>query len=185
MSEETVPLTNERGETRSYETVASRLARFRGAHPDWSVIPELLVVNDEVVRMKVTIGYYTDGGTLVVLSVGHAEEYRADGQINATSALENCETSALGRALAFAGFASANSIASAEEVAGAKRKQAENEATKPGALILIQNAAKRGMHELEQAWKTQLSDAERNACRGNLARLKKEAAKVDSERSSD
>ncbi len=51
-----------------------------------------------------------------VYYTGYAEERDNNGFINKTSALENTETSALGRALAFAGYGSAQSIASGEEV---------------------------------------------------------------------
>ena len=51
-----------------------------------------------------------------VYYTGYAEERDNNGFINKTSALENAETSALGRALAFAGYGSAQSIASGEEV---------------------------------------------------------------------
>ena len=56
------------------------------------------------------------------LSTGTAEELRTTSRINQTSALENAETSAVGRALAFLGFAN-NSIASAEEVSLAIEQQ--------------------------------------------------------------
>ena len=56
------------------------------------------------------------------LSTGTAEELRATSRINQTSALENAETSAVGRALAFLGFAN-DSIASAEEVSLAIEQQ--------------------------------------------------------------
>ena len=56
------------------------------------------------------------------LSTGTAEELRSTSRINQTSALENAETSAVGRALAFLGFAN-DSIASAEEVSLAIEQQ--------------------------------------------------------------
>jgi hypothetical protein len=176
---ETVPITNERGEVRQYETVASRLLRFRAANPAWSVQGTLIDCDDEVVRMRVDIGYYTDAGAFAVLSSGHAEEYRMDGQINQTSALENCETSALGRALAFLGFGSANSIASAEEVIGAKKKRAVMDERAPGALILLQNAAKQGDAELSRTWKEELTKDDRVACQNYMPALKRQAAQVD------
>lgn len=173
---ETVPIVNERGQTRNYETVASRLRRFRDDHPDYTVLTCLLDVTDEVVRVECQIGYYhADGMEFIPLSIAHAEEYRAASEINATSALENCETSALGRALAFLGYGSADSIASAEEVVGAKAKGAVFAQAKPGALILLQNAAKVSYAELERVWKTTLSDTDREACRPHITRLKKEA----------
>jgi hypothetical protein len=176
---ETVAITNERGEVRQYETVASRLLRFRAANPTWSVQGTLIDCDDEVVRMRVDIGFYTDAGNFAVLSSGHAEEYRMDGKINETSALENCETSALGRALAFLGYGSANSIASAEEVIGAKKKRQVMDEREPGALILLQNAAKNGSEALKSTWEHDLSKDDRLACSRYMPALKKQAAQRD------
>ena len=57
---------------------------------------------------------------------GHAEEDRSASRINQTSALENCETSAFGRALASIGFGGDASYASAEEVVNAINTQEQN-----------------------------------------------------------
>lgn len=175
---EIVPITNERGQTRQYETVPSRLRRFRAEKPDWTIRTQILHVDDEVVRVCAEIGWMDATGRFMLIACAHAEEYRNASEINATSALENCETSALGRALAFTGFGSADSIASAEEVVGAKAKAGAFAAAKPGALILIQNASKKGLKELEKVWKKTLSDTDREACRPYITKLKKEAAEV-------
>jgi hypothetical protein len=108
MSQQT-GIVNIRG--KAYQTVALRVQTFREAHPGWRLITEIVFRDGECVVMKATIGN-EDGK---VIATGHAEEYRADGQINATSALENAETSAIGRALAALGlggteFASANEV---------------------------------------------------------------------------
>lgn len=175
---ETVPITNERGQTRNYETVPSRLRRFREANPAWTIDTSILHIDDECVRVRVEIGWIDDNNHFHLAASAHAEEYRAASEINATSALENCETSALGRALAFVGFGSADSIASAEEVIGAKAKAGAFAETKPGSLILIQNAALLGIKELEKVWKKSLSAADREACRPYITKLKKEASQV-------
>ena len=60
---------------------------------------------------------------------GHAEEEIGSSQINKTSALENCETSAIGRALAMMGIGVDESFASGDEVANAVFQQKEQEAT--------------------------------------------------------
>lgn len=179
---EIVNLTNERGESRAYETVASRLARFRTVHPDWTIHSKILYCDDEVVRIRVRMGYYTEAGHFVCLATGHAEEYRLDGKINATSALENCETSALGRALAFLGYGSPTSIASAEEVAKAKRSEKNNE-EHSASLIVLQNAATEGDEALRRAW-GDLTKSERGACSRYMPKLKRDAAKVDEARNS-
>jgi len=176
---EFVPIENERGQTRNYETVASRILRFREAHPDWTIKTEIIDCTDEVVRLRATIGYISESGVMVALSTGHAEEYRATEGINATSALENCETSAIGRALSFVGFGSPDSVASAEEILSAKRKEEIIEKAKPGALIVLQEAAKKGSASLQDAWETRLSKEDRQACRGYLSKLKRQAQQVD------
>ena len=105
-----VPTTvNIRG--KEYVPVAGRVELFRYDHPDHSIVTEIIDINDDVVRIKATI-YDGDGK---VRATGHAEEYRRASQINRTSAVENCETSAVGRALAFCGYAG-DEIASADEV---------------------------------------------------------------------
>src|SRR5688572_31386677 len=57
-----------------------------------------------------------------VLATGHSEEYRHTSKINETSALENAETSAIGRALAAFGLGGTE-FASADEVANAIQQQ--------------------------------------------------------------
>jgi hypothetical protein len=61
--------------------------------------------------------------------VGHAAERDNTGFVNKTSALENCETSAAGRALAFAGYGGGYAIASKEEVDNAKQAQKKSHVT--------------------------------------------------------
>jgi len=175
---ETVPITNDRGQVRNYETVPSRLRRFREANPAWTINTSIIHIDDECVRMRVEIGWIDDSDHFHLTASAHAEEYRNASEINATSALENCETSALGRALAFVGFGSADSIASAEEVIGAKAASSAFAETKPGALILLQNAAKKGLTELEAVWKKTLSAADREACRPYITKLKRAASEV-------
>ena len=104
---------------KDYWTVAERIAKLRDEHPDYTVETQLISQDDEKVIMK---GLIMDGERLI--STGYAEEVRGSTQINQTSALENCETSAVGRALAFFGLAGTE-IASADEVAGAVNQQRE------------------------------------------------------------
>lgn len=161
---EYVPITNERGQVRNYETVPSRVFRFRHDHPEWPIQTEILEASSTYVRIKASIGYFMENGTFLVISTGHAEEWRDDGDINRTNAVENCETSAIGRALAFAGYGSADSIASADEVKGAIDKRQELAEREPGALAVLQNAARSGYKELSRAWKHDISEIDRKAC---------------------
>jgi deoxycytidylate deaminase len=104
---------------KEYHTVAERIQKFREACSRWSVLTELVYRDDEVVVMKASIA--DEEGR--ILSTGYAEEVRASSNINRTSAVENAESSACGRALAFLGYAGTE-IASADEVAGAISAQA-------------------------------------------------------------
>lgn len=99
---------------KEYQTVAFRVGKFREEHKDWSLLTEIVTRTDECVVMKASI--VDPSGR--ILATGHSEEYRADGKINATSALENSETSAIGRALAALGLGGTE-FASADEVAHA------------------------------------------------------------------
>lgn len=96
---------------KEYQTVAYRVSKFRELHPNWSLTTDVLFRDFDVVVMKATI--LDDTGR--VLATGHAEEFRADGKINKTSALENAETSAIGRALATLGLGGTE-FATADEV---------------------------------------------------------------------
>jgi hypothetical protein len=103
---------------KEYQSVALRVSRFRDTHPDWSLTTGIMCRDPECVVMQATIA--DDQGR--ILATGHAEEYRKASQINRTSALENAETSAIGRALAALGFGGTE-FATANEVANAIHQQ--------------------------------------------------------------
>jgi hypothetical protein len=102
---------------KEYKTVALRIQEFREKHPDFTIQTELVEANDTLVVMKSTISMGSQ-----VIATGYAEEVRTASKINRTSALENAETSAVGRALAFFGLGGSE-IASADEVANAISQQ--------------------------------------------------------------
>ena len=82
-----------------YEPVASRLDRFLKAHPDARVITDLVHYLSDIAVFKCEL--WLDGE---IIATGWAEEIRGQGNVNRTSHLENCETGAVGRALANAGM---------------------------------------------------------------------------------
>jgi len=82
-----------------YEPVASRLDRFLKAHPDARVITDLVHYLSDVCVFKCEL--WLEGE---IIATGWAEEIRGQGNVNKTSHLENCETGAVGRALANAGL---------------------------------------------------------------------------------
>ncbi len=100
-----------------YAYVGERLHQFRSKYPideNWSLISEIVECNENKVLIRAQIVSPTGK----VVATGCAEEQRT-GNINRVSAVENCETSAWGRALASAGFAPDGRIASYEEMKSA------------------------------------------------------------------
>lgn len=98
-----------------YETVETRLAKFIADYPDFRIDTELESLADN--RFIVKAYLYRTFADAVAFSTGYAEEKVTDRGVNSTSALENCETSAIGRALANAGYASKGKRPSREEMA--------------------------------------------------------------------
>lgn len=182
---EVVELTNEHGQTRQYETVASRVKRFRAEHPEWYVKTTIFRVDDESVIVFAELGWYTMDTSGVPhpiqMATGYAEEWRNASDINLTSAVENAETSAIGRALAALGYMSTESFASAQEVQRAQTKKRVVEDARPGALILLQQAASQGTAKLQHTWENVLSKPDRQACRNDLVSLQKQAREVDAQ----
>lgn len=103
---------------KDYTMVAQRVEAFRKfAGTDWSITSEILEDNGNRVLMRATI---TDRNGFVV-SDGLAEEIRGHG-VNKTSAIENAQTSAWGRALAALGL-HGGKMASVDEITIAKNKE--------------------------------------------------------------
>ena len=90
----------------NYETVEERLSRFKADNPEFRMTSEIVDVAGEIgaSRWVVKVTLWKDAADSQPVSVGHAFEIDGKGMANATAALENCETSALGRALANAGY---------------------------------------------------------------------------------
>jgi len=134
-----------------YKTVALRVQEFRTDHPDWTISSKVLSAAD-IVQVKTTIKDHEGR----VVATGHAEEERGRTNILKTSALETCETSAVGRALSFLSY-SGTSIASAEELANALAQQKEGELVE---RLKAHNAAVRDHIESIVAIKAYLANEE-------------------------
>ena len=111
--------TNIRG--KQYVEVNERIKFFRqeDEYKNWTISTEFPVLDSEQCVCKAIIA---DNNQRVIAS-GHAHEERSASHINKTSYVENCETSAVGRALAMLGIGIDTSIASANEVTEAIAKQ--------------------------------------------------------------
>ena len=97
-----------------YETVEVRLEKFIKDYPDSRIATELEVCDRD--RYIVKAYLYKTAADTVAWTTGYAEEKVTDRGVNSTSALENCETSAIGRALANAGYAAKGKRPSREEM---------------------------------------------------------------------
>lgn len=104
---------------KKYAEVSERIKAFRMVYPDGSIQTELLSDNDEVCTFRATV--LSDAGA--VLGTGHAREEKNSSYINKTSYIENCETSAVGRALGMCGFGQDAQVASLDEVVNAINNQ--------------------------------------------------------------
>lgn len=113
---------------KNYVQVDKRVMAFRELEPNGSITSEIVSNDGGVVVMKATVC----GGDGNILGTGYAYEKETASYINKTSYIENCETSAVGRALGFCGIGIDGSIASAEEVANAILNQNKEEEPKQG-----------------------------------------------------
>jgi hypothetical protein len=103
----------------NYSTVADRLPLFWADNPDGRIVTELLVDDGERVLIRAAIYRHRDD--LVPTTVGFAEEIRGSSRVNETSAVENAETSAVGRALANWKYQGAINRPSVEEMGKVER----------------------------------------------------------------
>ena len=103
-----------------YETVEERLVKFWKDYPDGQIHTKLL--ESASARFIVEASIYRTEADARPWTTGLAEETVQGRGVNSTSALENCETSAIGRALANAGYATKGKRASREEMSKVKAK---------------------------------------------------------------
>ena len=106
-----------------YETVETRLEKFIKDFPDFRLSTELESFQND--RFIVKAYLYRTFADSVAFSTGYAEEKVSDRGVNSTSALENCETSAIGRALANCGYAAKGKRPSREEMTKVERVSAK------------------------------------------------------------
>lgn len=102
-----------------YADVNQRIKAFRKVYPMGTISTEMESNDNGICIFKAYV--YADCDTAIngLLGTGYAYEKENSSFINRTSYIENCETSAVGRALGMAGFGIDNSVASADEVANA------------------------------------------------------------------
>ncbi len=104
---------------KEYVEVNERLKHFRSNYNGWCLTSDVVELTDDRCVIKATI--FDENGN--IRATGHAYEKEGSSFINKTSFVENCETSAWGRALANLGIGLDTSVASYEEVANAVKQQ--------------------------------------------------------------
>lgn len=135
---------------KDYVEVNKRVMAFRELQPEGAIVTEIVSLENGVVVIKATV----TGNDGIVLATGTAYEKESSSFINKTSYIENCETSAVGRALGFCGIGIDTSIASAEEVENAIKQQENidpNLATKKEKEIFLQRCEQLGVDYKEIA----------------------------------
>lgn len=130
----TIEKTNKRtGEVseNEYAQVNQRIKAFRMVYPNGFIITSMDSNENGVCVFTASCGYYGENGDPFTIGTGTAYEKEGSSFINQTSYIENCETSAVGRALGMAGFGVDTSVASAEEVQNAMMNQTAKQDEKP------------------------------------------------------
>jgi hypothetical protein len=112
---------------KEYVEVNERLKHFRSNYNGWCLTSDVVELTDDRCVIKATI--FDENGN--IRATGHAYEKEGSSFINKTSFVENCETSAWGRALANLGIGLDTSVASYEEVANAINQQTDAPKAKP------------------------------------------------------
>ena len=124
---ETIQTTDIKG--KQYAEVNQRIKAFRMVYPTGCIYTEMLSNENGVCVFKAMATYSDEDGEHM-LGTGHAYENENSSFINKTSYIENCETSAIGRALGACGFGIDTSVCSAEELQNALLNQ-NNDGYKP------------------------------------------------------
>ena len=102
---------------KNYAEVNQRIKAFRMVYPTGAILTNMKKDENGICVFTATAGYYTEGGErFIPLGTGTAYEKENANFINKTSYIENCETSAVGRALGMCGFGIDTSVSSADEV---------------------------------------------------------------------
>ena len=108
----------------NYEPVSDRIAKFWEKHPNGRIYTEIKLINETEIVIMASV--FTDREDMRAAAIDFAQETRGSSAINKTSFIENCSTSAIGRALATLGFQTkkdGNTVRpSAEEMQKASRE---------------------------------------------------------------
>lgn len=110
------------GGFQDYVTVAERIEKFYERYPEGRLITHIVEHDAERGFILMRAEVYRNADDRMPAATGHAYELKTEGYVQRTSYIEVCETSAIGRALAMAGFEVRRGIASREEMEKAARR---------------------------------------------------------------
>ena len=140
---------------KEYAEVNQRIKAFRMVFPDGFISTEIRSLENGVCIFSANVGYYDDNNNAITLGTGTAYEKENSSFINKTSYIENCETSAVGRALGMCGFGIDASVASYEEVQNAKLNQNNSDnASKTADIALVLTLNESASDEMKNYYKT-------------------------------
>lgn len=139
-------------EKKGYAEVHQRIKAFRMVYPQGDI--ETTILTDDNGICKIRADIYDDNNRHLSSATAQ-ENIKSNSFINTYNAIENCETSAVGRALGFAGFGIDTNIASAEEVQNAIIKQDKKDDITPQNFqeeLMIQESQKQQIRtEIDEA----------------------------------
>ena len=159
---------------KQYVEVNERIKYFResGQYNGWSLTSEVYHLDEDSCVIKASV--LNDKGEIV--ATGFAQEDKSSSYINKTSYVENCETSAWGRALANLGIGIDTSIASSNEVSMAIAKQSKPVAQTDKPKTQVKANAEASLLELTDDIKTKMvkavKDGKRDAVENAIGKYK-------------
>lgn len=165
---------------KEYAMVNQRIKAFRMVYPEGTIETEMLSNEDGVCVFKAVVKNIE-----IVLGTGHAYEKESSSYINKTSYIENCETSAIGRALGMCGFGIDTSVASYEEVANAVKNQEmpskgpvmPKKASEDSVRYILANATENELKKVVEAYKiNQLSELSEDQAQKTIRAINKRKA---------
>ena len=161
---------------KDYVTVNERIQEFHKLYPNGSIRTDLVEFGE---RFIVKAEVCPDVSDRMRIFTGYAYEMVGSSQINKTSALENCETSAVGRALGFLNIGIDGSIASADEVKNAIHQQEAHNVTeqqKDKYQELLKHKCFDGKKKATNEWWVHIFDAQNSKAAADKALKTMEAA---------
>lgn len=167
-------------EKKGYAEVHQRIKAFRMVHPNGNIETKLTNNENGICVFRADI-YDSEGNHLA--SATAQENIKSNSFINQYNAIENCETSAVGRALGFAGFGVDTSLASAEEIQTSMKKQEEleHEANLPMTeeqVFMIANLETKYKDQLRKFYKKDILDLTREEADSSLNSLKAKGIEI-------